>query len=241
MTRKRPDHGSAGFTLLEALVATLLMTFIFAALAAVTAQWLPSWNRGFMAVQRVEITATGLDRLADDLAAAEFVSATATSNAPFFDGQELSVIFVRSKLEPNAGRGLEVVRIAEIGDDAGPTLVRSTAPLPTGPNQSPDLRGLEFANPVVVMRPPYRVSFEYSGPDRVWHDSWRGQTQLPGAVRIKVRDNATSTLLTVTTTAFVHAQLPARCTWPSEFESCTGIIADAQSRAPANNGPPGGL
>ena len=120
MSREQAYQGSAGFTLLEALVATLLMTFIFAALAAVTAQWLPNWNRGFIAMQRVELTATGLDRLTADLAEAEFVSAGPTSNAPLFDGAELSVIFVRSKLAPNTGRGLEVVRIAEIGDDFGP-------------------------------------------------------------------------------------------------------------------------
>ena len=136
-------QGSAGFTLVEALVATLLMTFIFAALATVTAQWLPNWNRGFIAMQRDELTATGLDRLTDDLAEAEFVSAGPTSNAPLFDGAELSVIFRRSKLAPNTGRGLEVVRIAEIGDNSGPALVRSTAPLPTG---SGNRRTLQILN-----------------------------------------------------------------------------------------------
>ena len=241
MSREPAYQGSAGFTLLEALVATLLMTFIFAALAAVTAQWLPNWNRGFIAMQRVELTATGLDRLTADLAEAEFVSAGPTSNAPLFDGAELSVIFVRSKLAPNTGRGLEVVRIAEIGNDSGPALVRSTAPLPTGSEQSPDIANLEFANPVVVIRPPYRVSFEYSGADRVWHDTWHGQSGLPRAVRIKVRDNATSSLLTVTTTASIHAEIPARCTWPSEFESCSGLVVQGQSGAAPNSGGPGGL
>ena len=36
----------AGFTLLEALVATALMGLILAALATITAQWLPNWDRG---------------------------------------------------------------------------------------------------------------------------------------------------------------------------------------------------
>jgi general secretion pathway protein J len=241
MSQEQAHGGTEGFTLLEALVATLLMTFIFAALAAVTAQWLPNWNRGFIAMQRVELTATGLDRLTDDLAEAEFVSAGVTSAAPLFDGEELSVIFVRSKLEPNAGRGLEVVRIAEIGDDSGPALVRSTAPLPTGSGQSPDIGSLEFANPVVVIRPPYRVSFAYSGADRVWRDTWHGQSELPRAVRMKVRDNATSRLLTVTTTTSIHAELPASCTWPSEFENCSGLASQAIRGAPANSGAPGGL
>ncbi len=230
---------SAGFTLVEALVATLLMTFIFAALAMVTAQWLPNWNRGFTVLQRDELTATGLDRLTDDLAEAEFVSAGPVTNPPMFDGEELSVIFVRSKLAPNAGTGLEVVRIAEVGDDAGPTLVRSTAPLPTGTGQSTDIGNLEFANPVAVIRPPFRVSFAYAGPDRVWRDTWSGQSELPRAIRIKVRDNATSELLTVTTTTPVYAELPARCTWASEFERCFGRTVQPGAGAPANGSQPG--
>lgn len=231
---------NAGFTLVEALVTTLLMTLIFAALATVTAQWLPNWDLGFTVLQRAELTATGLDRLTDDLAEAEFVSAGPVNNAPMFDGEQLSVIFIRSKLAPNTGPGLEVVRIAEIGDEAGPTLVRSTAPLPTGNGQSPDIGNLEFANPVVVIRPPFRVTFAYAGADRVWRDSWSGRPELPRAIRIKVRDNATSELLTVTTSTSIHAELPARCTWASEFENCFGAVATG-SGASANGSALGGL
>ena len=35
---------NSGFTLIEALVAMVLMGMILSALATVTAQWLPSWN-----------------------------------------------------------------------------------------------------------------------------------------------------------------------------------------------------
>ena len=54
----------AGFTLIEALVATALMGFILAALATITAQWLPNWNHGIVRVQRNEQVALGLERLA---------------------------------------------------------------------------------------------------------------------------------------------------------------------------------
>jgi prepilin-type N-terminal cleavage/methylation domain-containing protein len=63
--------GEAGFTLIEVLLATLLMTVILAALATVTAQWLPNWNRGMAHVQRAERLAIGLDRIVADLAVAE--------------------------------------------------------------------------------------------------------------------------------------------------------------------------
>jgi general secretion pathway protein J len=221
----------AGFTLVEALVATLLMSLILAALATLTAQWLPNWNRGLMVLQRTELAADGLDRLTDDLAEAEFITAGTGSGPPLFDGSELSVIFVRTKLAPNGGPDLEVVRIAEVGDDngPGPLLVRSTAPLPTGSETGGDGSDLEFSGPVVVIHPPYRVSFSYAGADRVWRDSWHAQTQLPRAVRVQVRDNATSSLLAVSTATLVHAELAARCTWTSKIGDCPILGGQASS------------
>ena len=213
----------AGFTLVEALAATLLMSFIFGALAILTAQWLPNWDRGLLMLQRTELAANGLDRLTDDLAEAQFISAGTGNDPPFFDGSQLSVIFVRTTLAPNAGLGIEVVRIAETGDDSGPDLVRSTAPLPTGSGDGGDGNHLAFSNPVVVMRAPYRVSFSYAGADRQWRDNWHGETELPRAVRIQVRDNATSTLLAESTSTLVHAELAARCAWATKITDCPGL------------------
>src|SRR5437764_628899 len=53
--------GEDGFTLIEALISTALMAAILAAIATVTAQWLPNWNRGFAGVQRNELLALGLE------------------------------------------------------------------------------------------------------------------------------------------------------------------------------------
>ena len=68
-------RADAGFTLLEALVAIALMGLIVGALATVTAQWLPNWNRGQLRTQRNEQLAIALDRLVADLSAAEYVVA----------------------------------------------------------------------------------------------------------------------------------------------------------------------
>ena len=94
-----------GFTLVEALLATALMGAILAALATVTAQWLPNWNRGFARVQRAEQLALGLERLVADLAAADS-SRRAASRMPVFDGTD-SVTFLRTALGPNTRPGLE--------------------------------------------------------------------------------------------------------------------------------------
>jgi general secretion pathway protein J len=235
MRRAALNSQSAGFTLVEASVAILLMSIIFAALATLTAQWLPDWNRGLTTLQRVEVMAAGLDRLTGDLAAAEFVSAGGINEKPIFDGSDLSVVFVRTKLAPTAGPGLEVVRIAENSDDRGPVLVRSTAPLPTGTEDSGG-ESLAFSHPVIVIRAPYRVSFSYAGPDRVWRNNWHGQTQLPRAVRVQVRDNATSALLAVSTSTLIHAQLPPRCAWFIKIAGCPELGGQAENSSAANSG-----
>ena len=54
----------AGFSLVEALVAMVLLGTIVTGLATVTAQWLPNWSRGLASVQRNELLTRGLERLA---------------------------------------------------------------------------------------------------------------------------------------------------------------------------------
>ena len=56
MTSARAPHDntSAGFTLIEAVVALALMGVILGALATITAQWLPNWNRGIARAQAHE-------------------------------------------------------------------------------------------------------------------------------------------------------------------------------------------
>jgi general secretion pathway protein J len=208
---RRDSCRRAGFTLLEVLMATALMGAILAALATVTAQWLPNWNRGFARMQRNENLALGLERLVADLAAAEFVSPGRMTREPFFDGAELSVTFVRTAIGPNARAGLEYVRMAEIGSDRGPALVRTHAsfvPIVPGVN---DRNPPNFGDPVVLVRAPFRLSFSYAGPDRVWKNTWRGAPTLPKAVRVTVRDAATERTLAASTATVIHAEIPSTC------------------------------
>ena len=220
---------NAGFTLVEALVSTLLMSLIFAALAIITAQWLPNWDRGFARLQRGGVLAASLERLTSDLAAAEYVSAGGIKDPPLFDGGEIAVTFVRTTLAPNKFAGLELVRLTEVGDEHGPALVRSTAPLPIGATGPSTDGAAVFANPVVMVRAPYRASFSYAGPDRVWKETWRGMDELPRAVRISLRDSATSMLLDVSTSTLIHAELPARCTWAKTVADCPMLKSNVSS------------
>src|SRR5258706_9132840 len=103
---RRMRSAVAGFTLLEALIATTLMGMVLLAIGAITAQWLPTWNRGFMRVQRSELFAVALNRLAADLAAAEFITPNRESKRPIFEGTASAVTLVRSAVRPYTEGGL---------------------------------------------------------------------------------------------------------------------------------------
>jgi general secretion pathway protein J len=226
--RRRGLAGEAGFTLIEVLMATLLMTIILAALATVTAQWLPNWNRGMARVQRAERLAMGLDRIAADIAVAEMVSVNGDTKAPLFEGTELSVTFVRTAVGPNTKPGLEIVRLVEKADSQGLAMVReraSFAPMPTDAQ-------IRFADQVVLIRAPFRVTFSYAGPDQIWQPTWRGQMQLPDMIRIVVRDGATGQTLRVSSAAIVHVSAPAECARAKSASACLNarLKPDAQKK-----------
>ena len=201
--RARRRTATAGFTLLEALIAVALMGIIMGALATVTAQWLPNWSRGLLRVQRNEQLAIAFDRLVLDLGAAENVSATA-SGPPFFEGDESSVSFVRTTLGPNDRLGLQYVRYAETVNGAGRALSRARAPF------APLAAGsrIAFADPVVLLQAPYRIVFAYAGLDGIWKNVWQGST-LPRTIRLSVLDSTNQRLLPISTAVHPHINLHA--------------------------------
>lgn len=197
----------AGFTMIEVLVAIALMGLILGALVAVTAQWMPNWTRGLVQVQRTEQVAIALDRLAADLAAAEFVSPNRTTNTPLFRGTEFAVTFVRSALGPNSRAGLEFIHIIQANDAGGAVLVRMRAPFALLPTGDLSFDHIPFADPVVLLRGPFRLAFAYAGSDGRWTSNWRNAGELPATVRFDVRDATQRTVISSATR--VHADIGA--------------------------------
>jgi general secretion pathway protein J len=177
--------------------------------------------------QRVELLAIGVERIVADLAAAEFITAGPTSRLPVFDGTELSVTFLRTAIGPNTRPGLELVRIAETAGERGLMTVRTRARfLPIG-RDGVDVQPAP-TDPVVLVRAPYRVTFSYAGVDRVWRNVWRGQGELPKAIRVQLRDAATDRTLAASTATIVNADMPADCV-------LSEVIADCLNRPPRRN------
>jgi general secretion pathway protein J len=238
MKHREPRRRShlAGFTLLEALIATTLMGVTLAAIGSITAQWLPSWNRGFMRVQRSEVFAVALNRLAADLAAAEFITPNRGSKRPLFEGSASAVTLVRSAVGPNTQGGLEVVRIAESADRQGVALVRSRAPFAPFGLGDVSANQLNFTDPVVLLRAPFRVAFSYSSGDGSWSDSWQNAAQLPSVVRFLVRDETTGRTLAVSSATMVHVDVPADCAGGGS-QACGSQSSPANGPASPGGGP----
>jgi general secretion pathway protein J len=226
--------GEGGFTLIETIAALALMGLVLSALASITAQWLPNWNRGLGRIQRGEAIAVALQRIAADVAAAEFVPVNRDTRSPLFEGSELSVTFVRTAVGPNVGPGLDVVHLGETTDRREFVTVRSRerfAPLPIGSSLS---ERLHFGDPVVLLRAPYRLSFAYAGPDRIWKNRWRDADSLPAMIKLTARDQASQRVLSVSTVATVHAQIPSDCTRPAG--DCKDKDKDKDSKAGEKTG-----
>ncbi len=181
------------------------------------------------ACSELETLAAGLERIVADLAAAEFITAGANVRQPVFDGTELSVTFLRTALGPNTRPGLELVRIMEIGGDKGLMMVRTRARVSSHEPRRRRARSRVPRDPVVLVRAPYRVTFSYAGPDRVWRNVWRGEGELPSAIRVQLRDAETDRTLSVSTATLVHADMPADCILAEVIADC--LNRHAQSAA----------
>jgi len=218
-----------GFTLLEAMFAIALMGAIVMALGGLTGQWLPNWRRGFADLQRADLLSAGVERIVADVSGAQYVSPKGARDAPLFDGRQLSLTFVHEAAGPNETPHLEFIRLAETVDERGFALVRTRAPFTPGitdlANHPPP-----FADPVVLARAPFRISFAYADASREWRDVWPSGPQLPEAVRITVRDAASQEVLAASTVATLKVTAPPPV--------APAGAAPAQPGAPDANGVP---
>lgn len=230
MSRGRMEARVGGFSMIEALAAVALTATIVMALAAVAGQWLPNWSRGFAGLQRADILAIALERLCDDLTAAEYVTPSSDTPGPLFEGAPSSVTLVRSAIGPNASPRLEVVRFAEIKGDRGLALSRTNAAF------APSAAGagaFAFGDPAPLVRAPLRVSFAYAGHDRAWVDAWSGKERLPDAVRITVRDASAHGAIVASTAVRIRTTAPGAPKLVAQ-----GGSPNAPAPAPAPNAPP---
>jgi general secretion pathway protein J len=225
MRSAETQNPQSGFTLIETLAAMALMGLIISVLVAITAQWLPNWNRGLDRIQRSESVSVALDRVSADIAASEFIRPNGQTRTVLFDGSESAITLTRTALGPNADGGLDLVRIAESSDRSGVALTRTRAAF------APEAAAQNFVEPVVLLRTPYRVSFSYAGADRMWKPFWRDAETLPSAVLLTVHDTVSGRTLPISRIAVIHVSAPADSVCSLAANDCA-----AAPSAPAADG-----
>ena len=206
------SHGEAGFTLIEMLVALVLMVGILAALATVTAQWLPNWNRGFAHVQRTELFGRRPRTAGRRSCGGRICDGERQVQAAAVRRRRTGRAFcAHARSGPIRGPVLKSCSVSTLSDDRGVALVRTRAPFLPLPENGKIRDLANFADPVVLMRAPYRAVFSYAGPDHVWQNSWRDADHLPVAIRVSVRDAATQHTLAVSTATVLRVSVAAAC------------------------------
>lgn len=211
--------GVGGFSLIETLAALALAGLVMGMLGTLTAQWFPTWNAGFSRLQKTDLAATALDRVALDLAAAEFLSPDPLLSDPFFDGAPGAVTFVRRTLGPSSLPGLEIVRLTEASDAHGSGLLRARSPF------TPALKGvrpggdLAFDESVFVLRGTYHWTFAYGGHDGLFRERWTDVKRLPAFIRVSLSDG-TGRPVALATTVRVHVTASPACARSADDPRC---------------------
>jgi general secretion pathway protein J len=80
---------------------------------------------------------------------------------------------------------------------------------PMPPQQASDR--LHFAEPVLLLRAPYQLSFAYAGDDQAWQSSWQDAEKLPAKIRLTVRDSSNGRAVSTVTTIHVQTLAQGEC------------------------------
>ncbi len=129
-----------------------------------------------------------------------------------FDASAEKIIFVSaSAVGPLAAREEVLSLSVEEADDAV-QLVRRRAPW-LGPRAG--LYASPPQDPVVLLKGRYRVSFSYARVDAKgavsWTNSWRGETEPPRLIRLRLQDPATGASLVAAADFVVRTNAPPSC------------------------------
>jgi len=185
------------------MLALALTGVMVSAIAVFAGQWMTSWRAGFAQLQATDLLSLGLERLSADISAAQYAAVSGGQEQTLFLGDAKSLIFVRRSPAPDALGRLEVVRIAQSADARGAALIRTRASyFPLAPGTP--IGSLHFAEPVVLIRAPFVISFAYADAGRVWRDSWGLEKALPAAVRVTVRTVGHAEVISASTAITLH-------------------------------------
>lgn len=176
MTKQRRTQG--GFTLIEALVSLVLATMLFGGLSMYTGSWLRHWQGMIDRAGREDTVAVILDRMVEDLEAAQpvYSNPEGLATAVRFTGNAEMVTFVRPALGYELRAGLDDITYSMglAGTDRALIRARRDHLKDSGGEDLPLVRG------------DLKLSFSYAGPDGALSPEWTSSTRIPSLIRIEI-------------------------------------------------------
>lgn len=187
-----PMGRQSGMTLVELVVALVVIAMTFAMAAGALRVLAQSGGIGSELIGRHDMFSRGIDALRRDVERLERIALGKQSGDPQleFAGSDRAMAFVVVEPPFPSHAGLFLVRYTVIERDRVDVVVRSRSPYVAG---SP-LPASRAGDDVTVLEGPYRFSFSYlerrEGNER-WVARWTEKTTLPVLVKLDVIDRET--------------------------------------------------
>lgn len=212
MSTRRP-RGARGFTLLEALLALVLATLLFAGISLYTGTWLRQWERLVQRGTREDVVAIVLDRVVEDLEEAQPIyRQSPQGGGVVFEGEAQSVTFVRPALGFDERAGLDEVTYLKGSAGVEPAILRS--------RRTMDRDGkAQAGEDLPLIRGDYRIAFSYAGPDGKQSQTWSDPRRLPVLVQVSISGSSPRPWQQVAY-ARIRVEMPADCGNPAKLAEC---------------------
>lgn len=193
----------AGFTLIEALVALMLLVALTAVLVPLAGQLLRTWSAGSARAARTDAITAALGQLRRDTALARaYVSGSAETPQVLFSGSPGGFTLVTDS--PDSPDGPAVVTIATVTRPDGVSLLRTSGPLA-------NLEGGQARQTRVgLLSRPLGARFSYRDRTGARRTTWEARTSLPAAVGVTFLDGG-QPVLGGEIPLWLHVSLPLDC------------------------------
>jgi len=202
-----------GFTLLEALLALVLATLLFAGISLYTGTWLRQWERLVQRGTREDVVAIVLDRVVEDLEEAQPIyRQSPAGGSVMFAGDQQSVTFVRPALGFDERAGLDEVTYVKGSVGVEPAILRSRRTIDRDGNA-------QSGEDLPLIRGNYLIAFSYAGADGKQSETWSDTRRLPVLVQVSISGNDPRPWRQIAY-ARIRVEMPAVCGNPAKLAEC---------------------
>lgn len=205
-----------GFTLLEALLALVLASILFAGISLYTGSWAGQWHRITLLSAHQDVASIVLDRMVEEIEAAQpALVFDGGAVAGTFEGNAETVSFVRPALGFERRAGLDRVTYGYGAVDGEPAIMRMRRDY--GPEAGSSGEDLP------LMRGDIRIALSYAGADGNFVGEWIDQRRLPALVRIEISGSSPRPWRQIAY-ARPRAEMPAACATPELVQECSRLM-----------------